>query len=555
MSAHRRAPRPYRAGKRPARSVDLAVKHDVSHEPRDPATGQWVVSPANIVQKWHEATEGERVAGRDWYPAAHRTALALSKRYNVSKEEAAGLLATYSPQTPWGRNQVEASETLRYGHGVGGPKAAVWFSHQAADQPNTLEDRVGIMATGVTRKLADEVLTGEDFDVATAGRNKNGSIPPKALKIRSFYHLIAQGGNTDPAHPYVVIDRHAMSVAFGKRVTEEDYTRMHPGSGAKYQPFVDAYVQAAKEISAEEGRTVDPAEVQAATWLVQQRENAAQSTRVGKTRKALGNKDWNEWTTYAARYLGMDTETGAQVGYTSLAHTYSRVIDLANADLPDIKRAGRSLRAGKGAATTLRRLGVSPKVARATLSLVDRGTAHRPNARLQGHDRTLPITIERDREILYRGAYLINSAKRIQAAVDGGKTLAEAVKAEAPYQRMHERARRARLESVTAAQRIAKQFGQKTPEGNRTLVGWYLNPLLDNDEECKIADGHNFLAEEGTDIGYPGGVHMNCGCVTGPPIEGAGMVNDALRGVIRLPERLVDTTAERKYPLSRKRTA
>lgn len=231
-------------------------------------------------------------------------------------------------------------------------------------------------------------------------------------------------------------------------------------------------------------------------------------------------------------------------GRTSLGWTYSKVIDLANADLPDIKRAGRSLRAGKGAKTTLRRLGVSAPVARAVLGLVDKGTAHRPNARLNGARRTLPITLERDRELLYRGAYLINAAKRIQAKVDDGTSLADAVKAEGRYQRMHERARKARLEAVTRAQQVGLQFGERDDRG--TKVGWYLNPLLANDRECEIANGHNFYIEEGTSIGYPGGVHEHCGCTTGPPIEGAGLVNDALRGIVQVPH-VLESVPVRKY--------
>lgn len=293
--------------------TDLANHFD-PNQPRDPHTGQWAVDPANIVNRFKEATAGEHAAGRDWYPAAHRTAVGLSKKYGVSVQEAAGLLATYSPQTPWGRNQVEAAETLRYGHGIGGPKAAVWFSH---NDPS-VEDRVGVMATGVTRKLADAVLTGEDFDEATAGRNKNGSFKPKALKIRNFYHLIAAGAQADPAHPNVVIDRHAMSVALGHRLTDEEYEKLNPGgSYAKYAPYIGAYKQAADELTRMEGRTVTPEEVQATTWLVQQRSNAALDTRVGKTRKALGKKDWDEWTQYAANYLG-EMGTGATVGYSEL---------------------------------------------------------------------------------------------------------------------------------------------------------------------------------------------------------------------------------------------
>jgi hypothetical protein len=147
-----------------------------------------------------------------------------------------------------------------------------------------------------------------------------------------------------------------------------------------------------------------------------------------------------------------------------------------------------------------------------------------------GDDLTLGIRLERDREALYRGAYMLKAAERMEADFSSGTPMPEVVAKERRFQQMHEDARRARLEAVTKAQRVAQWHGERV--GNRTLVGWYLNPLLSNDPECVAADGHNFYAEEGTVIGFPGAVHLNCGCVAGPPIEGAGMVNDAVRGVV-----------------------
>lgn len=315
----------FKTGKRGSFITPTIV--DLAFDPaqkRD-AQGQWTIDPTNIVKRWMQATPGERTAGKDWYPAAHRTAVALSKKYNIPVKEAAGLLAAYSPQTPWGRNQVEASESLRYGHAVGGPKAALWYQH---DDPGFL-DRVGIMATGQTRGLAQRVMDGQDFDTASAGRNKNGSVKPKALKIRAFYDLIANGGQGDPENPRVVIDRHAMSVAYGQRVDEKTYEKMHPGSGAKYAPFVEAYKIAAAQISATEGTTVTPEQLQATTWLTQQRLNQSENTRVGKTRKTLGNKDWAEWLQYANNYLGLGFEDGAKVGYSNLSALGLQDIDLA----------------------------------------------------------------------------------------------------------------------------------------------------------------------------------------------------------------------------------
>lgn len=491
----------------PVKDVELAFN---PAEPRD-AKGQWTINPANILASWADATEGERTAGAEWYPAAHNSAVALAKKYGVSKEEAAGLLATYSPQTPWGRNQIEASEALREGHGVGGPGGKVWFTHD----DDRVEDRVGIMAPGSAVRRADRLLKGEDFDDIAAPKSKTGIRPPKALKIRAFYHLIASGGQDDPDNPRVVIDRHAMSVAYGQRVSNDDYDRMHPASAKTYKPFVDAYVEAARRISEETGRVVTPENVQATTWLVQQRQNSDVDSR----RASLGKRDWDEWSKYAARYLGLDPDSMAATGYT----------DLANPSLGRTRRLTQQLKEGESPYALLRRRRVDPAVAAAMHNLVKRGTKTRPNARLHGSDLTLSLRKERDREALYRGAYLLKAANRVQEKIEAGQPLSKAMADERRFFKQHELARKRRLDSSVLAHKVGQRFGEDV--GGQTLIGWYLNPYLNNDEECLKANGHNFFAELGTIIGFPGAVHLNCGCYAGPPIEGAAMVDDVLRGL------------------------
>lgn len=230
----------------------------------------------------------------------------------------------------------------------------------------------------------------------------------------------------------------------------------------------------------------------------------------------------------------------------------TEIVDLANPSLRRTRYVTGQLLDGKDPATLLHHRGISREVAEAVAALAGKGTAVRPNARRRGMPLSLGMRIERDREALYRGAYLLKAAERVQASVDAGKSLREALNAESPYYVAHEKARRGRLDAVTEAHRIAMRLGTvvQTPEGTtRTLLGWYLDPLLKNDPECVAANGHNYYAEEGTVIGYPGAVHLHCGCKSGPPIEGAGMVNDAVRGVVTLG--LV--SKKPAYPLSRKR--
>lgn len=523
------------------REVDLAHHFD-PNQPRDPHTGEWTktetrawldrhpVKAKHIVDMWDSATEGEKVEGQRWYPEAHKVALALSKRYGVSVEEAAGLLATYSPQTPWGQNIRYASEALREHRALGGPGEHI-FWHRDPNTPDTFEEREGIMAPGTARTRAERIMAGEAPDeVFAGGRNKNGTLKPNSLKIRAFFELIATG-ESDPKRPAVVIDRHAAGVARGVRMTDEDYNIAGPSTSiVKFSEYVDAYRKAAKTISKKEGRTITPEMVQAATWLARQRINAANDSQVSRTRHKLGNRDSAMISAYAQQYLPEALADIPKVGYAELANDPYLDIDLAHPSLRRTRYVTSQLLDGADPADLLRKRGIYGPVADAVAKMVGTGTAHRPNARLHGHDLTLGIRIERDREALYRGAYLLKAGERVNTAILEGKSLKEAIADERRYHRMHEEARRNRLLAVTRAQRIAKMVGE--PEGNRTLVGWYLNPLLANDPECVAANGHNFYAEEGTIIGFPGAVHLNCGCVAGPPIEGAGMVNDAVRGVV-----------------------
>lgn len=679
-------------------------------EKRD-ATGKWTkdetrawlgrhpVDSKNIVDMWDQGTPGEHESGEVWYPNAHKVAVALAARNKVSVREAAGLLANYSPQTAWGQNVVTAAESLREHRAIGGPKARVYY-HNDPKTPNDFEESHGIMATAVAERRSRAIEAGQDFeDVMAGGRLKNGQLKPSSLKIRAFGELIANGTN-DPAHPRVVIDRHAAGVARGVRFTEEDYGVDGPSSSSKkFDTYAQAYEQAAELISKQEGRTVPPEAVQAATWLTRQRLNGAMASQVGRTRKKLGNQDTVKLQNYAAQYLPEASGYLPKTGYANLSnveheprdargrwfhgtaavlkagdvlvpnhgrgnfdyaehgkvrthvfvtndvasavsyaglnrdehnstpatqtrHVYevapvglerdpdddtahratsARVLrevfpkanrnqrrrlaglstladqpdaayDLANpaavptsppkaklrvraAQSPETtvrsiakvflaSRRGRSLSA-REEALVLRRLlkphGVELPAILAALAMTQteagdyRGTANAPNARLDAFGLTKAegaVARVRDNEVQFRASYVANAAQRMQDAIDAGSTTDEASVAERRYYDQHERARRARLDAAAQVQSTAVMFG--SDDGTGVLVGWYLNPFLNNDAECVAADGHNFYAEEGTAIGFPGSVHLNCGCYAGQPHYGATLVNEALGNVSRI---------------------
>lgn len=178
-----------------------------------------------------------------------------------------------------------------------------------------------------------------------------------------------------------------------------------------------------------------------------------------------------------------------------------------------------------------------------------RGTAHSPNAILKHHMAALKGDVRRirDHEVFYRAAYLANAAHRLQRSMNSGASQRQALRQERAYYHLHEEARKGRLHAAAQVQRAADLFG--IPDDRGTLIGWYLNPLLHNEVECITANGNNFYAEEGTVIGLPGSVHNRCGCYAGPPIEGAGMVNDAVKKIA------VFTRSRPKFKLKGRKTA
>jgi hypothetical protein len=188
----------------------------------------------------------------------------------------------------------------------------------------------------------------------------------------------------------------------------------------------------------------------------------------------------------------------------------------------------------------------------AVLKLIDahpRATAHRPNARLavnaiERADPAAAIVRQAARNEVYaRASFLIASSSRVQrdvnvAAADGSDTTAalrEALVRERGYFARHQAARQRRIDVAAKAAIAAKQYGP--------VLGWYREPESNSEAECRIADGNNFYAAEGTIIGYPGAVHPNCACQAGPPHKGGRMVNEALTGHIMLVPRKIAAVA------------
>lgn len=285
------------------------------------------VKSTHITKTFREATPGELEAGLNWYRNAHKIAVAMAEKHNVDVRTAAGLLAVYSPQTPWGQNTLVAHEVLRRRTPVGGPGAHVMVDTDALGDVE--EKRRGVMSPAIRREQARRLLEGEEFHDVFAPITKTGKRPPKSLKIRAFGELIANGGQQEDGD-LVVIDRHAAGVARGIRLEDNDFEVDGPSSsGSKYKVYADAYRRAAKALSKERGETITAEQVQAVTWLVRQRLNNAV-----RAREALGRKDAEAALHYFAQIDPDIAEIFGQgmVGYTELSNLLDETLDLANWD-------------------------------------------------------------------------------------------------------------------------------------------------------------------------------------------------------------------------------
>jgi hypothetical protein len=260
-----------------ARDAALRYQHPEDH----PFFQANPVSADNIKHAWYNhTTEGERDQASRWYPDAHLVAKAIA---HGDAALGAGMLSAYSPLTRWPANMFNAARSIHEGRAMGTQKGdgAIMRVHW---QP------------------AQRILAGEHHSQVFS--------PDTAMKTHAFAHLIEHGGNTDEdlrkGTAHVVVDRHALSVAVGRRVTDEDYASAPVSKKRFYHHVAGKYTQAAQDISSETGQRVDPATVQAGTWLAQVRRNEAEDAtmrgRLGRGRITRGQQDVSRWQDFAHQH-------------------------------------------------------------------------------------------------------------------------------------------------------------------------------------------------------------------------------------------------------------
>lgn len=177
-----------------------------------------------VIATWHRASDLQRESGGRWYRLAP---LLCGDIGEGDVRFGAAVLAALSPQTPWILNVSFALE-----YGATGDVESGWVNGQRRTQ---------------LQRIEAARLAGSDPVSAIKGR-----------KIRAFAETLAAGWETSDRH--VVIDVWALSVAVGRKATEEDQKSLkHVGA---YDALQHAYRVAADRLG------VSVADLQAVTWLV-----------------------------------------------------------------------------------------------------------------------------------------------------------------------------------------------------------------------------------------------------------------------------------------------
>lgn len=228
---------------------------------------KYPVSAENIIHSFKQADSGRRAQGMRWYSDAHHLAGLIA---DGDHAKGAGVLAAYSPKAAWPDNMFNAARSFKEGRALGlGEGASIMGQHQ---------------------RTAQKIMDGIHHSVAM-----------KSPKISDFAHLIEHGDDTpedkEAGRTRVVIDRHALSVATGQRMTTADLNDAPLNSRHYYEHVADKYREAARRLSDEYGEDIKPHQVQAVTWGVQQEANQAEDEAAAEARaKGRNTRTRNSWT-------------------------------------------------------------------------------------------------------------------------------------------------------------------------------------------------------------------------------------------------------------------
>lgn len=136
--------------------------------------------------------------------------------------------------------------------------------------------------------------------------------------------------------------------------------------------------------------------------------------------------------------------------------------------------------------------------------------------------------------LIRRAQFLVSSAirltgeyARLRAGEITKEDMAAALVREVRYYGQHQEAIWARQRAAAQADSAAMDYG--------ALLGWYTVHDSRTSAECRAADRHNFRVDKMPSIGFPGGVHIHCRCMPGPPFPGAPLVGSDMPVRHRVP--------------------
>ena len=270
----------------------------------------------NVLAVYDTLTPEFVQASKEWYVGANRTANELARMYNLTVEQAAGILAALSPQNEWFNNIAVAERVIEVmtnhrdtpfsqeildkavAKNTTKGKPSSWANdlielygkHQGKTLNQLQAEGVPMTVQSILLRAIDQALypgkvamTTPDGDFfafdstpirwsspVEIAKSMDMFLNPdienirtqlgKGNKVRNFYNNIV-----DPrsANPYVTADTHAAAVALGVPMSSEDAGGIglfNGGQSMVYMAIKEAYIKAAEVAG------IQPREMQSITW-------------------------------------------------------------------------------------------------------------------------------------------------------------------------------------------------------------------------------------------------------------------------------------------------
>lgn len=184
----------------------------------------------SILRFYYLATSSEQIEGLQWYEKANEYCKELAGRFAITIQQAAGIIAAFSPQAGWTENKRYAISFL-------------------------LNPTIRLRSLVQDKKARKILKLKNEADIYNTL-----SINNKAYKTKSFYlNILNFDIQTD-----VTIDRHAVSICT-QNIDNVYATAKFDPTKSQYYFFQSCYIKAAAQLD------IFPHQLQAITWMVYRR--------------------------------------------------------------------------------------------------------------------------------------------------------------------------------------------------------------------------------------------------------------------------------------------